>query len=472
MHRIVIIFFVILLPEFLIGQVEYPNDKIKLLAVVDPNKDSIYTAGGFKYSGCWGWYQKERRKEYALIGGTNGTYFIDITNPKAPIICDYVQGKNHCLWREIKTYNNYCYVVTECQEGLKIIDMKYLPDSVHVVSTGTNVLTNSHTIWIDGNKLYCGSLKIGPGNYAGMSVFSLMNPELPVFLRSVNSDYSFVGAHDMFSRRDTIYASSGGQLYILKYDSVVNKFIMLGSYVNYSKQGYNHSNFLTENGKYLVFCDEIPAAVPIHLVDVTNLENIQPASEFLPYPLTTPHNPYILGNDWAIISCYEDGLHIYDISDPNNVKHAGFFDTYPQSGFLQGFYTGGYTGNWGAYPFLPSKTIIATDMINGAFFLDASEAFAKSQTAVLTAQPAEIINDCAVIYTIPASKFIQVKAKAQNNGKIILSTPEGKTLYVSNYSEDLNERINTENMANGFYILSVGGSDCKVTKKILITHID
>ena len=97
---------------------------------------------------------------------------------------------------------------------------------------------------------------------------------------------------------------------------------------------------LTQNGKYLVFCDEVPTAIPIHLVDVTNFENIQPVSSFLPYPLTTPHNPYILGNDWAIVSCYDDGLHIYDISDPaNNTNiHDDDLKNFPQKNFEEIYY--------------------------------------------------------------------------------------------------------------------------------------
>ena len=470
MGRILFIYFLFFVADFNFAQTVYPSSKIKLLSVSNPNKDSTLLTGA-KYSGCWGWYQENKNKEYALIGGTNGTYFIDITNPHTPIVCDYVAAKTNCIWREIKNYKNYCYVVTECGNGLQIIDMKYLPDSVHVISTGTNVLTNSHTIWIEGNKLYCASLKMGLGNYSAVGVFSLLNPETPFFLRSINTDYNSIGAHDVYVRNDTLYVSDpGAGIQVLKYDTVSNKFYMLGAYLSYDKKGYNHSSFLTQNGKYLVFCDEIPEAVPIHLVDVNNLNNILPVSSFLPYPLTIPHNPYILGNDWAIISCYQDGMHIYDISDPVNVKHVGFFDTYFQAGFNQGAYSQGYIGNWGVYPFLPSKTIIANDMMNGAFFLDASEVYATKSTTVAT--QSEIINDCALIYTIPASKYIQIKVKAQVEGKIQICDPNGKIVFSKRYTDELNEKVNTENFPNGLYVISIGGTECKVIKKILITHFE
>ncbi|MBA3662665.1 MAG: choice-of-anchor B family protein [Bacteroidetes bacterium] len=459
-----ILFFLVLNNSLLTGQSQdYPSEKIKLLSVSNPNKDSLL---GQKYGGCWGWYQEDKQREYALIGGTNGTYFIDITNPSLPVVCDYVAGK-YCNWREIKNFRNYCYVTTECGEGLKIIDMRYLPDSVHVVSTGTNVLYTSHTIWIDGNKLYCSSLRILPNANLRVGVFSLLNPEQPVFLHSTTSEFSFVGAHDLYSRHDTLYLSGGNNgIEVLKYDSINNKFNMLGTYSGYSLQGYNHSNFLTQNGKYLIFCDEIPAAQPIRIVDVSNLQNIQPASSFLPGPYTTPHNPYIIGNDWALISCYEDGLQIYEIKDPYNVKRAGFFDTYTLSGIDQGYYTGDYVGNYGAYPFLPSKTIITLDMNNGAFFLDASEAFGN----IPPKKENDTTSACITAFTIPASQYVEVLAKAQSNGKIQLFSPEGQLIYSRNFSGAFSDKINTEMLPNGFYLLKVEGEDCRSVKKILITH--
>jgi choice-of-anchor B domain-containing protein len=453
---------------FLQAQEYYASQGVKLLSISNPNRDSILI-GTQKYAGCWGWYQEEKKREYALVGGCNGAYFIDITDPTNPIICDYVPGGRSCVWREIKNFRNYCYVVNDCGSGLEIIDMQYLPDSVHVVSTGTQVLSGSHTIWIDGNKLYCSSLIRGPGNYASIGVYSLSNPELPVFLRSVNTDYSFFkDTHDLFSRNDTIYASSDG-IQVLKYDSVANQFRMLGSYNQYNKKGYSHSNFLTDNGKYLIFCDE-NAGIPVNLIDVSNLENIQPVSTFLPYPLTTTHNPYILGNQIAIVACYSDGIQIYDISDPSKVQRTGFFHTSPGVGYIYGQYMGDSNGTWGAYPFLPSKTLIAIDEMNGAFFLDAGAAYQKVPSD--SSARAGSIEDCAIINTIPASKFVVVKAKGQASGKISLSTAEGKLIFTAEYSEDIIEKINTENLPNGCYIIKVGGKDCSVVKKILITHFD
>ncbi|MBK6983794.1 MAG: hypothetical protein IPH32_03075 [Bacteroidetes bacterium] len=144
----------------------YPSLNINLLAHLDPETDTTGSEIGpnkRQYSGCWGWYQATKNKEYAIVGTSSKTYFIDVTNPTAPIICDSVKAaKNGCTWREIKNYQNYCYIVSDDNppNTFQIVDMQYLPDSVHVVHNGTTYFERSHTIFVDHDRLYCGHQKM------------------------------------------------------------------------------------------------------------------------------------------------------------------------------------------------------------------------------------------------------------------------------------------------------------------------
>ena len=95
-----------------------------------------------KYNSIWGWKNTIQNKEYAILGATIGTYFIDVSNPSNPIQCDFVAGRRGaCIWREFKTYSHYAYLVSDDSppNSFQIVDMSYLPDSVHVV--GELVLT-------------------------------------------------------------------------------------------------------------------------------------------------------------------------------------------------------------------------------------------------------------------------------------------------------------------------------------------
>ncbi|MBL7931803.1 MAG: T9SS type A sorting domain-containing protein [Bacteroidia bacterium] len=115
--------------------------------------------------------------------------------------------------------------------------------------------------------------------------------------------------------------------------------------------------------------DEVPAGLPIKIANVSNLSNIQVLNTFNQFSSTTPHNPFVVNNQYCFASCYEDGLQLYDISTPQNPVLAGYFDTYYQSGGNTGTWNNDYNGQWGCYPFFPSKVIFALDRYNGIFLL-------------------------------------------------------------------------------------------------------
>jgi hypothetical protein len=128
----------------------YPNLNVTLLSHLDPEKDNT-GSDNRKYSGCWGWYQTSKNKEYAIVGTSSKKYFIDVTNPAMPVISDSVKSaKNGCTWRELKTYQHYCYIVSDDAppNSFQIVDMQYLPDSVHVIYDGTSYFERAHTLFV------------------------------------------------------------------------------------------------------------------------------------------------------------------------------------------------------------------------------------------------------------------------------------------------------------------------------------
>jgi choice-of-anchor B domain-containing protein len=352
----------------------YPSWKVQLVKHFKPDT---------YFSGCWGWYDPVKNREYAISTSKKGTWFVDITNPSNAYIADSVIGIPINIWREVKTYKNYCYIISDDYlNTLQIIDLSYLPDSVHVIaSPHLGVLRQGHTLWVDGHYLYVGGPRDAQGTLHNMGVFNLHpNPQNPQFLRWLADDYPSISyVHDMFVRNDTVYASAGNQgLYVYKYDTLVNKFFFLGSLTNYLESGYNHSSALTKNGQTLVFMDEVPTGLSIKITNVSNLSNMQVVNYLKPYNNNNfvAHNPFIKGNQFLIASCYQDGTLIYDISNPSNPVLTGYFDTYPQAGSHQsGNYNPGYDGNWGSYPFFPSGLIVSNDMKNGIFILKADSAF-------------------------------------------------------------------------------------------------
>ena len=451
---------------------------ISLLSLTDPDTSSSKSPVGNRYSGCWGWFQAAKNKEYAISGGKDGTYFIDVTNPVNPVVCDFVEGKKGCTWREMKTYQHYCYIISDddIPNKFQIVDLQYLPDSVHVIHSGTSYFERGHTIWIDNNRMYIGMTTFQTGS-SPMSIWSLATPTAPVLLKRLESDVPSTvinQVHDMFVRNDTIYASAGWQgLFVFKFDAQNDTLIPLGGYNGYNGSGYNHSSSLTNNGKYLVFCDEVPESLPMHVIDVQNLGNMQPLSTFHPAPNTTPHNPYVIGNNFAVVSCYQDGLYIFDISNPSNVLLAGYFDTYPQGGVNTGVYpNGAYAGNWGAYPYLPSGKIVANDMQNGVFMLDATKAYTtnvKSQVPLVGISSTTTEEFRVVVYPNPASTFLSIHLNQGAVSEIDVLSMLGEQVYHQSTNES-QLTLDVRNWSSGTYFLKVTNANGTYNRKLIVTH--
>lgn len=353
----------------------YDKQNITLLGQWHSDTILAEPVHGIKYQSVWGYEDKVKGKKYAIIGSTSGTYFIEITNPAAPVVRDYVPGKrSKCIWHEYKTYGKYLYAVSDDNPAnLQIIDMSTLPGSVQVVHNSDTIFGRSHTIFVDGNKLYCGSPKSAKYGTSRMAVYSLADPTHPVLLRRLEQDYPGDNVHDMFVRNDTVYVSAGYQgLFIYKFNSN-NTFSLLAALTNYPDQGYNHSSYLTSDGKTLVFCDEVPAGMGVKSLDVSDLQNISVLKTFRTAPIVTPHNPYIIGNNDLFMAYYQDGLQVYSIKDPANPVRNGYFDTDTLNNASNN-YPDAYHGCWGAYVDFGANLILASDMQNGLYVLDASSA--------------------------------------------------------------------------------------------------
>ncbi|MFN8154221.1 MAG: choice-of-anchor B family protein [Bacteroidia bacterium] len=423
---------------------------------------------GIRYNGVWGWHDGAGH-EYALIGATDGVHVIDVTNPSAATRVDFVPGRRSgCIWREIKTYQHYAYLISDDSppNSFQIIDLQYLPDSVSLVYDSDSLFQRAHTLFVDGNKLYCGIVKGGiTSGTSSMSVYSLNDPENPSFLRDLDTDYgsTFTNqqVHDMFVRNDTVYASAAFDgLFILHYDSVVNQFMMLGSLTSYPAQGYNHSSALTDDGHTLVFCDEVPTGLPVKVLDVQDMSNLTVTATFQSNPGPTPHNPFMVGN-WCYIAYYQDGLQVYDVSDPVNPWRIGYFDTQfltPQGGP----YTGqSYSGAWGAYPYLPSGHVLVSDMQNGLYVLDIS------QMTGLQDQDGEASFS---LFPNPVSgeELVSIRLYDQHLNTLKMLDATGRVVLTREINGASTLRLPIGDYSSGLYFLEVSGTKGRAVRKLMI----
>jgi len=449
---------------------QYDYQNILLNAHWDDTTHTDMGWAGNRYTGCWAWHNPIDGKEYAIVGAAHGTYFVEVTNPSNPQLRDFVPGlRTGCTWREYKTYQNFVYMVSDdsSPNGLQIADLSYQPDSVHIVHSGNSIFTRSHTIWIDADKLYCGSVKGGIFGTTpeSMAVFSLSNPAAPTLLAKLSDDYPQIGhVHDMFVRNDTVYASCGYNqgLQIYKFNSSNNSLSLIQNLTSYPDQGYNHSSTLTDNGDYLVFMDEVPDALAIKVLDVSNMNNLTVVSTFKNTPGATPHNPFMMGNDLVYVAYYQDGVVAIDISNPAQPVRIGYFDTHWQSNNPN--VMSGYVGCWGLYPWLPSGVIVAVDMQNGLYLLDPQ-------------LPLGLIdlnsNESISIFPNPASTLVNINISSLKEVESIhLFSIDGKLIY-SNYPKTQSGnfiQLPINELSKGMYLIRVKSKSGMYQQKLIIQN--
>lgn len=317
------------------------------------------------YNDVWGFVQNGR--EYAAIGSTAGTHIFDVTDPVNAYQADFVPGAftgPYVVHRDFASYNGYLYIV--CDEGsstLQIADLRYLPDSVHVVYDSDALFMRSHTVVIDTAtaKMYACITKHTDETLHGLEVFDLQDPTSPQFLADFN-----LRAHDVYVQNDTVYLSGESNGFFIVDFTNVNSPQIIGSLTDYAAygQGYNHSGWITQDNNFYVFADE-NHGYPMKMVRIEDLSDIEVVATISSEidPNSIPHNQIIRGN-YLYVSYYHDGLQVFDVSDPYNPFKVCQYKTYLPNDHDS------YRGAWGVYPFLPSGHILVSDMQYGLFVLD------------------------------------------------------------------------------------------------------
>ncbi len=304
--------------------------------------------------------------EYALVGTSLGLDVVDVTVPATPVIKFTIPGPTS-EWREVKTYRKYAYVTTEDGDsGLTVIDLSHLPDTLYYKQyIGDGVINNQlatiHSLHCDTAKgfLYLYGSNIGSGN----SLFiNLADPWNPVYSGSYSfpSGGSAAYVHDGYVLNDTMYEAHiyPGFFAVVDVRDKMNPVLLA---TQTTPTAFVHNTWLSDDHHTLFTTDENSGSF-LTAYDISDLANIKELSRFQTAPGSGAivHNTHIL-NDFAITSWYKEGVVIVDEARPRNPIEVGHYDTYP-SGSGNGF-----NGCWGVYPFLPSGTIVASDIDNGLF---------------------------------------------------------------------------------------------------------
>jgi choice-of-anchor B domain-containing protein len=302
-------------------------------------------------------------REYALIGVDNGMTVVDVTNPANPFqvyqVLWPVQNGNS-EWKEIKVYKKHAYVVSEAGQGLQIVNLSKLPSPITPTVTywkpviGGQTLNSVHALHIDttkGNVYLYGS---NVGN-KGAIIGSLANPAAPVYLGRYNGAY----VHDGYVDNDTLYACEvyNGYMEVI---NCTNKTSPQTLATVQTPLFFTHNSWPTPDKKTIFTTDEKTKS-SLASYDISDLSNITLLDTIKGLSAgSIVHNVHITKNLFAVTSWYTDGFTIVDVSRPNNLITVGYYDMYAGSG-------NGFNGTWGVYPFLPSGTIVCSNIEDGLY---------------------------------------------------------------------------------------------------------
>ena len=343
----------------------------------------------------WGWTDPETGKEYTLVGRTDGTAFVDITNPAMPVFIGdlpLTEGANPSTWRDIKVYNDHAFIVADNAgpHGMQVFDLRTLRDVQEMpadfspltvydgVSSAHNIVINeasgyAYIVGASGNEETCGG---------GLHMVNLMDPLNPQFAGCFSdtetgrsgTGYShdaqcviYDGPDTRYQNHEICFNSNQTALSIADVTDKENPIAL--SNASYPGVAYAHQGWLTEDHTFYYMNDEIDEmsgnidGTRTLVWDVIDLEDPQLAGEYYSGNTSSDHNLYIQG-DYMYQSNYASGLRIFDISDRSNPVEVGHFDMVTLIPDAPGF-----IGSWSNYPYFESGTIAVTGIDEGLFLL-------------------------------------------------------------------------------------------------------
>ena len=373
------------------GQFECGNvDLLSFMTIEDLGGEA-----GVNTNDVWGWVDPDTDREYALVGRTNGTSFIDITDPANPILkgdLPLTEGATPNSWRDIKVYANHAFVVADNvgEHGMQVFDLTRLREETDGPATFTedalyDGIASAHNVIINedtGFAYIVGSSGGGETCGGGLHMVDIRDPLSPQFagcFADTNTGRSGTGySHDaqcvIYEGPDTEHQGKeicfNSNETALSISDVTDKENPLAlSVAEYPNASYTHQGWITDDFEYFYMNDELDelggkvVGTRTLIWNITDLDDPLLEKEFMSENLSSDHNLYIDG-DVMYQSNYMSGLRIFDISDRTNPAEIGFFDTYPVGTDKPGF-----EGSWSNYPYFPSGTIIITSIGEGLFIV-------------------------------------------------------------------------------------------------------
>ncbi|MBX2828604.1 MAG: choice-of-anchor B family protein, partial [Flavobacteriaceae bacterium] len=244
----------------------YPCDGYDLLVYISDTE-----MGASDANDSWGWTDPQDGKEYAIVGLTNGTAFIDISDPINPVYLGKLPtATGEATTRDIKTYNNFAFVVSDNNgpHGMQIFDLTRLrnvtnPPETFTVDAQYSDFDNAHNLAINEETGYAYVCRSNLFN-EGVHFVDISDPLNPVNAGGVASGLfthdaqvvSYIGPDADYSGSEILISFNGfdGDITIVDITDKNNPQVI--SNFSYTSTQHAHQGWLTEDHRYLIVGDE------------------------------------------------------------------------------------------------------------------------------------------------------------------------------------------------------------------------
>ena len=357
----------------------YPCSHVDLMSFL-----ALADIGGGRANDIWGWTDSSTGKEYAIMGRTNGTSFVDISDPVNPIyLGNLPPPAGEADERDIKVYADHAFIVTEANNsGMQVFDLTQLrmvasPPATFSETAHYPHFSDAHNLAINEDSGF--AYAVGTNNCSGgLHMINIQTPTNPTSAGCFSADgythdaqcVNYDGPDLDHQGKEICFNSNLDTLTIV---DVTNKAgpVML-SRTGYSGSRVTHQGWLTEDQVYFLLGDEWDETdnpdvtnTRTYMWDVSDLDDPALIGSHDSTTTATDHNQYVKGS-YTYQSNYRAGLRILDITDiaNGNLTEVAFFDVDPGSD------SSNYDdGAWSNYPFFDSGIVIASVIEQGLFIL-------------------------------------------------------------------------------------------------------
>jgi choice-of-anchor B domain-containing protein len=375
------------------GQFECGNASVLSFLPIE----AIGGTRGSRINDSWGWTDAQTGREIAIVGRTDGTAFVDVTDPVNPRYLGNLpktKGQPSAAWRDMKVYKDHVFIVADNagEHGMQVFDLtrlrnvtspqEFTPDVLYDrVNSAHNIVSNVETgfMYIVGGS---GGAETCGGGYHMVDVREPKKPKFagcygdPLTGRA-GTGYShdaqcvvYHGPDQQYAGREICIGSNETALSIADLtDKAAPKAISRASYPSVA---YAHQAWLTDDHKYLYLNDEgdeskgegkAGEGTRTLVWDLTDLDDPVLVKEHVGTTRAIDHNLYVVG-DRMYQANYTSGLRILDVSNPADPKEVGFLKTWPGDEIKPEF-----SGAWSVYPFFKSGTIVVSSIGEGVVFV-------------------------------------------------------------------------------------------------------